>query len=219
MRSGEQTAIAVSREAKVKLCVEFSFEGLHGEQGRWGAGRQSADTSGVQPFTAIEVMTVTYLGKAEADTILSGVGSLVQAGEWPIAIVVFTASIMVPIVKIVLLGWIYFATWLGLSGPLRQRTRVYRITELIGRWSMIDVFMVSILAALVKLGNIASIQPGFGAVAFCGVVILTMLSAMAFDPRLIWDRAGQRKNIIGTHDKHANTVNNTRQTETQGSPS
>lgn len=171
------------------------------------------------PANVFPIMTVTYLGKAEADTILSGVGSLVQAGEWPIAIVVFTASIMVPIVKIVLLGWIYFATWLGLSGPLRQRTRVYRITELIGRWSMIDVFMVSILAALVKLGNIASIQPGFGAVAFCGVVILTMLSAMAFDPRLIWDRAGQRKNIIGTHDKHANTVNNTRQTETQGSPS
>ena len=82
---------------------------------------------------------------------------------------------------------------MGLSGPLKQRTLIYRVTELVGRWSMVDVFMVSILAALVKLGNIASVQPGFGAVAFCGVVILTMLSAMAFDPRLIWDRAGMKK--------------------------
>ncbi|MBX2830700.1 MAG: paraquat-inducible protein A [Rhodospirillales bacterium] len=142
------------------------------------------------PANVFPIMTVTYLGRAEADTILSGVAALAQAGEWPIAIVVFVASILVPIVKIVLLGWVYFATYLGLAGPLRERTLIYRITELVGRWSMVDVFMVSILAALVKLGNIASVQPGFGAVAFCGVVIATMLSAMAFDPRLIWDRAG-----------------------------
>jgi paraquat-inducible protein A len=142
------------------------------------------------PANVFPIMTVTYLGRAEADTILSGVSALIQAGEWPIAIVVFTASILVPIIKIMLLSWVYLSTALGLSGPLKQRTLVYRITELIGRWSMVDVFMVSILAALVKLGNIATVQPGFGAVAFCGVVILTMLSAMAFDPRLIWDRAG-----------------------------
>jgi paraquat-inducible protein A len=142
------------------------------------------------PANFFPIMTVTYLGRAEADTILSGVGALIDAGEWPIAIVVFAASILVPIVKIVLLGWVYLSAALGLSGPLRERTRIYRVTELVGRWSMVDVFMVSILAALVKLGNIATVQPGFGAVAFCGVVILTMLSAMAFDPRLIWDRAG-----------------------------
>ncbi len=145
------------------------------------------------PANVFPIMTVTYLGRTGADTILSGVSALVRAGEWPIAIVVFTASILVPIIKIVLLGWIYFATAMGLSGPLKQRTLIYRVTELVGRWSMVDVFMVSILAALVKLGNIASVQPGFGAVAFCGVVILTMLSAMAFDPRLIWDRAGMKK--------------------------
>jgi len=145
------------------------------------------------PANVFPIMTVTYLGRAEADTILSGVAALAQAGEWPIAIVVFTASILVPIVKIVLLGWVYFATYLGLAGPLRERTLIYRMTELVGRWSMVDVFMVSILAALVKLGNIASVQPGFGAVAFCGVVIATMLSAMAFDPRLIWDRAGRAR--------------------------
>lgn len=88
---------------------------------------------------------------------------------------------------------------------------IYRITELIGRWSMVDVFMVSILAALVKLGNIATVQPGFGAVAFCGVVILTMLSAMAFDPRLIWDRAGMQTvkrpglaNVKTDHDRVEN---------------
>ncbi|WP_336080775.1 paraquat-inducible protein A [Thalassospira sp. CH_XMU1448-2] len=148
------------------------------------------------PANVFPIMKVTYLGKSEADTILSGVAALTAAGEWPIAIVVFTASILVPIVKIVLLGWVYLATYLGLSGPLRERTMIYRITELVGRWSMVDVFMVSILAALVKLGNIASVHPGFGAVAFCGVVILTMVSAMAFDPRLIWDRAGMRASVI-----------------------
>ncbi|MEQ5774327.1 paraquat-inducible protein A [Thalassospira sp. NFXS8] len=141
------------------------------------------------PANVFPIMSVTMLGNTEADTILSGVGALIDAGEWPIAMVVFCASIVVPIFKLVVLSWVYMAAGLGMAGPLRQRTRIYRITELIGRWSMIDVFMVSILAALVKLGNIATVVPGFGAVAFCAVVILTMLSAMAFDPRLIWDRA------------------------------
>ncbi|OSQ38979.1 paraquat-inducible protein A [Thalassospira mesophila] len=144
------------------------------------------------PANVFPIMSVTMLGRTEADTILSGVGALIEAGEWPIAMVVFCASIVVPIFKLVVLSWVYMAAGMGMAGPLRQRTRIYRITELIGRWSMIDVFMVSILAALVKLGNIATVVPGFGAVAFCAVVILTMLSAMAFDPRLIWDRATQK---------------------------
>ena len=141
------------------------------------------------PANVFPIMSVTMLGSTEADTILSGVSALIDAGEWPIAMVVFCASIVVPVFKLVVLAWVYTAAGMGVAGPLRQRTRIYRITELIGRWSMIDVFMVSILAALVKLGNIATVVPGFGAVAFCAVVILTMLSAMAFDPRLIWDRA------------------------------
>ncbi|AUG52773.1 paraquat-inducible protein A [Thalassospira marina] len=141
------------------------------------------------PANVFPIMSVTMLGNTEADTILSGVSALIDAGEWPIAMVVFCASIVVPVFKLVVLAWVYIAAGMGFAGPLRQRTRIYRITELIGRWSMIDVFMVSILAALVKLGNIATVVPGFGAVAFCAVVILTMLSAMAFDPRLIWDRA------------------------------
>lgn len=145
------------------------------------------------PANLLPIMTVTYLGQAQADTILSGVSALIEAKQWPIAIVVFVASIMVPILKIVLLAWVYGSTTFGRTKKLRERTLIYRITELIGRWSMIDVFMVSILAALVKLGNIATVAPGFGAVAFCSVVILTMLSAMAFDPRLIWDRAGMQK--------------------------
>ncbi len=166
------------------------------------------------PANVFPIMQVTYLGRSEADTILSGVAALTAAGEWPIAIVVFTASILVPIVKIVLLGWVYLATYLGLAGPLRERTLIYRVTELVGRWSMVDVFMVSILAALVKLGNIASVHPGFGAVAFCGVVILTMLSAMAFDPRLIWDRA-ELKALKSRSD----TGFERNQVEKQGTPS
>ncbi|WP_417828744.1 paraquat-inducible protein A [Thalassospira sp.] len=168
------------------------------------------------PANVFPIMTVTYLGRAEADTILSGVAALINAGEWPIAIVVFSASILVPIIKIILLGWVYLTTSMGASGPLKERTLIYRVTELVGRWSMVDVFMVSILAALVKLGNIATVQPGFGAVAFCGVVILTMLSAMAFDPRLMWDRAGMQtgKETALLHKTHTRY-----RVEKQGEPS
>jgi paraquat-inducible protein A len=141
------------------------------------------------PANVFPIMSMTSLGRTDADTIISGVSALIEAGQWPLAMVVFCASIVVPVFKLVVLAWVYITTGMGMAGPLRQRTRIYRVTELVGRWSMIDVFMVSILAALVKLGNIATVVPGFGAVAFCAVVILTMLSAMAFDPRLIWDRA------------------------------
>ena len=140
------------------------------------------------PANIYPIMTVTFFGKAQSDTILSGVIALAQAGEWAVAVIVFAASVLVPIAKISALGLIYFSVMCRATWSCRHRTKLFHITEAIGRWSMIDIFMVSILAALVKLDAVATIEPGIGAVAFCAVVILTMFSALSFDSRLVWSR-------------------------------
>jgi paraquat-inducible protein A len=145
------------------------------------------------PANIFPVMTVVTFGKGEADTILSGVKSLFLAGMWPLALLVFFASITVPVLKIIGLIFLLVTTSRGSRWRLRDRTLLYRIVESVGRWSMIDIFMLSILAGLVQLGSIATIQPGVGAVSFAAVVILTMFAAAAFDPRLMWDAAGENR--------------------------
>jgi paraquat-inducible protein A len=112
---------------------------------------------------------------------------------WPLAALVFFASITVPVLKLIGLVYLLVTTRRHTRSGLRQRTRIYRIVEQVGRWSMIDVFMISILTAILRLGAIASVYPGPGAVSFCAVVILTMLAAMSFDPRLMWDAAEPAK--------------------------
>lgn len=139
------------------------------------------------PANTLPIMTVISMGHGEPDTILSGVRTLILAGMWPLAAVVFFASIVVPVLKLLILSYLLFSVQRRSRWRPRDRTVLYRITESVGRWSMIDVFMISILTALVKLGAIATIEPGWGALAFAGVVVLTMLAAMSFDPRLIWD--------------------------------
>jgi paraquat-inducible protein A len=120
---------------------------------------------------------------------MSGVIELINYGMMPIAIVVFVASILVPTFKLVGLGLLLYSIQRKQPLSARQRTLMYRFIEWIGRWSMLDIFVITILVALVKFGNLATIEAGFGAVAFCSVVVLTMLAAVAFDPRLIWDSA------------------------------
>jgi paraquat-inducible protein A len=138
------------------------------------------------PANVYPVMTVIYFGSGQSDTILSGVVHLAEAGEWPIALLIFVASVVVPVLKIIVLTGIYLSVQLDSDWCRIERTKLFSLTEAIGRWSMIDIFMVAILAALVKLDAVATIEPGLGAVAFCAVVILTMLSALAFDPKQIW---------------------------------
>jgi paraquat-inducible protein A len=140
------------------------------------------------PANLLPVMTVISFGKGEPDTILSGVKVLIQAGMWPVALLVFFASITVPVLKLIGLSFLLISVHRRSPWRPRDRTRLYRIIESVGRWSMIDIFMISILVALVKLDAIATIEPGAGAIAFAAVVITTMFAAMAFDPRLIWDR-------------------------------
>jgi paraquat-inducible protein A len=135
------------------------------------------------------VMTITNLGRGTPTTIFAGMMELAAMGLWPIAIVVFMASIAIPMFKLVALGVMLISVHRGAIGGLRSRTRIYRFVEVIGRWSMIDVFMVSILTVLVQLGFVATVRPEGGIVAFGAVVILTMLAAFSFDPRLMWDAA------------------------------
>jgi paraquat-inducible protein A len=139
------------------------------------------------PANLLPIMTVTSLGSGEADTILSGVRALIAAGMWPVALLVFFASITVPVLKIICLVYLLVATRRGSAARLRDRTRMYRVIEAVGRWSMVDIFMIAILVGLVSLGELATIEPGTGAVAFAAVVVLTMLASHAFDPRLMWD--------------------------------
>jgi len=144
------------------------------------------------PANYFPVLSIVQLGAGQPSTILGGVEELVTAREYPLAALVFFASIAVPMLKLVGLSAMLIATQTGRAGWLRDRTRLYHVVRFIGRWSMIDIFMESLLGALVVFGAVITIQPGFGALAFCAVVILTMFAAETFDPRLMWDRAGAR---------------------------
>lgn len=148
------------------------------------------------PANLLPVMNVTWLGRGEADTIVSGVKALIAAGQYPVAAVVLFASIVVPILKIVVLAGLLASVHAKSRFRPRERTVLYRLVDAVGRWSMIDVFMVGILTALVAGGRIATIEPGPGISAFAATVILTMLAAHAFDPRLIWDAAREPRSGI-----------------------
>jgi paraquat-inducible protein A len=140
------------------------------------------------PANVLPVMMVTSFGQVQADTIMSGVIYFLMHGMWPLAVVVFVASVFVPILKLAILAFLLISVQRGSGWRPVERTRLFRITEAIGRWSMVDIFAITILVALVRLGNLASIDAGPGAVFFGAVVVITMLAAESFDPRLIWDR-------------------------------
>jgi paraquat-inducible protein A len=139
------------------------------------------------PSNLYPVMIISQLGKSESDTIISGVIALFRAGWYPVAVAILFASIVVPCLKILSLTFLLVALRQRSRWKPATRTKLYRMTENIGRWSMLDMFTTSLLVALVHMGNIMTIEPGVGATCFGGVVILTMLAAMSFDPRLIWD--------------------------------
>jgi len=139
------------------------------------------------PANMLPIMTVNSLGQGDPSTIMSGVIQLVQHGMIPIAAVVFIASILVPTFKLVGIALLLFSVQRRQPLSARQRIVMYRFIEFIGRWSMLDIFVIAILVAVVNFGRLASIEANLGAIAFASVVILTMLAAVTFDPRLIWD--------------------------------
>ena len=123
-------------------------------------------------------------------TILGGVHELIINNLWPLAIVVFTASIVVPLTKLLGLTLMLVMTRMHSARWLVSRTRLYRLLDMIGRWSNIDLFMISLLVALVQFGNLTTIRPEPGAIAFAAVVVVTMIASRCFDTRLMWDSAG-----------------------------
>jgi len=137
---------------------------------------------------------VITAGAGQPSTIIGGVEELLASHMYPLALLVFFASILVPLFKLVGLALMLMTASLlaaeaGASFLLVPRTHLYYVVAWIGRWSMIDIFMEALLGALVRFGSVITIEPGMGAVAFCGVVILTMFAAETFDPRLMWDAA------------------------------
>lgn len=144
------------------------------------------------PANLYPVLTVIRLGQGAPSTIIGGVQELIEYRMWPLALLVFVASVLVPMLKLIGLSTLLIMLQRRSPANLAQRTRIFRLIDSVGRWSMIDVFMVAVLTALVRMGALASVTPGYGAVAFATVVILTMLAALSFDPRLAWDLAEER---------------------------
>jgi len=139
------------------------------------------------PANVLPVMHTRSLLSDQDDTILSGVVYLARSGSWPLAALVFVASILVPLLKILAIGLLIWMSARASSRHRLARARLYRLVDFIGRWSLLDIYAVMMLVALVQMGSVATVQPGSGALAFGTVVVLTLLAAESFDPRLIWD--------------------------------
>jgi paraquat-inducible protein A len=144
------------------------------------------------PANIYPVFEYTQLAKTQPFTIMSGIAELLGYGLWPLALLVFLASITIPLMKLLTLSYMLINTHRQSDEHLQTRTIAFRIIDFIGRWSMIDVFMISILVALVRFGQFANIQADTGAPCFAAVVVLTMFAVEAFDPRLMWDVVGKQ---------------------------
>jgi paraquat-inducible protein A len=139
------------------------------------------------PANMLPVLNTTTITSSESDTIMGGVVFLYTSGSWPLALIVLIASVMVPLGKLIALAYLLITVQRGSLGGNRERTRLYRMVVFIGRWSMLDVFVDTFTVALVQLSPLMSVEPGPGVLFFAAVVVLTMIAAESFDPRLIWD--------------------------------
>ena len=145
------------------------------------------------PANVYPVMTVIRFGQGEPSTILSGVLHLIESGMWGLAMIVFVASIVVPVMKLTILFFLLISVHKKSIWRPRDRTLLYRVTEIVGAWSMVDIFLIGLLSSLVRLDSLSTIRPGIGAIFFAGVVVITMFAAHSFDPRLIWDNIKEKQ--------------------------
>lgn len=143
------------------------------------------------PANILPIMSVSKLGEGGPKTIVGGTIELVQRGYWPLAIIVFLASVLVPFLKLGALSALLVTTQRSSRWRLKFRTRLFRAVATIGRWSMVDIFAMTMLVTSARFSWVGSVLPGPAASAFCGVVLLTMVASESFDPRLMWDAAGQ----------------------------
>lgn len=138
------------------------------------------------PANMLPMMRTEQFPLRRSDTILSGIKFLWSEGSWELALLVFTASILVPLTKLIALAFLLVTSSRRSTWRRRVRTRLYRALEVVGHWSMLDVFVVSLLTAVVQLGRFAQVEPGPAVLPFASVVVLTMLASASFDPRTIW---------------------------------
>ncbi|VAW57864.1 Paraquat-inducible protein A [hydrothermal vent metagenome] len=146
------------------------------------------------PANTEPIMHSVVLGRESSDTIMSGVLYFLAHGDWPLALVIFSASVLLPLLKMMSIAYILIMVQRGATVRRKENTKLYMLAEVMGRWSMVDVFVVALLVALVQLGELTNIQPGPAGIAFAAMVMLTMFSAMAFDPKLLWDSSEELKN-------------------------
>lgn len=145
------------------------------------------------PANLMPVMVSTTLVSAEEDTIMSGVALLYMTGSWHLALIVLIASVVIPLAKLIALAYLLITVQRRTIGSRNERVRLHRLVEFVGRWSMLDVFVVTFTAALVQLEPLMSVKPGVGVLFFAAVVVLTMIAAETFDPRMIWDSVGNEE--------------------------
>lgn len=156
------------------------------------------------PANILPIMTVSFWGDGHPDTIFSGVIQLLDSGMWPLALLIFVASLVIPVLKLIILILLLVSINTKAHWHPKDRTKLYRFTEFVGRWSMVDVFVIAILVTLVQFGNTASVTPGLGALSFAAVVILTMFAAHSFDPRLIWDNLPKESELDAVETVESN---------------
>jgi paraquat-inducible protein A len=145
------------------------------------------------PANLLPVMVTTTLVSAEEDTIMGGVVLLYMTGSWPLALIVLIASVVIPLAKLIALAYLLITVQRGTVGGRHERIRLHRLVEFVGRWSMLDVFVDTFTVALIQLEPLMSVKPGMGVLFFAAVVVLTMIAAETFDPRLIWDSSSDRE--------------------------
>jgi paraquat-inducible protein A len=145
------------------------------------------------PANILPVLTTNTLTSSESETIMGGVIALYKSGSWPLALIVLVASIIIPLGKLFALAYLLISVQRGSITGRREQTRLYRMVDFIGRWSMLDVFVDTFVVALVQLQPLMWVEPGPGVSFFAAVVILTMIAAMSFDPRLIWDSSDNKR--------------------------
>jgi paraquat-inducible protein A len=180
------TAYTDDRDAHCPRCGNPLHARKHGAIGRAWAFLVAAAIFYI-PANVFPIMRTQSISSRDDNTILSGIMELWRAGSPGLAVIVFTASIIVPMLKFIIMGFLLVTVQRSSAMVARQRARLYRFVELVGYWSMLDVFVVAILSALVHFKILSRVEPLPGVVYFGVVVVLTMLSAMSFDPRLIWD--------------------------------
>ncbi len=149
------------------------------------------------PANLMPVMLTNTMTSVEEDTIISGAVLLYETGSWHLSLIVLIASVVIPLAKLAALAYLLIAVQRRMGGDRHGRSRLYRLLEFVGRWSMLDVFVITFTVALIQLEPLMSIKPGAGVLFFAAVVVLTMIAAETFDPRLIWDSDNKEDNHDG----------------------